>query len=289
MMPVTIAIPFYNAEKYLPDAIRSVFAQTYTHWELILIDDGSTDRSLAIAKSVTDPRVRVISDGRNLRLANRLNQITRLARYDLIARMDADDLMSPHRIEKEVAVLEENPRIDLVTTGLFSVTNQLEMIGCRWNNKPFITHDELLDRNIVVHAAILARKSWYERYLYDASLKVAQDYSLWLRASFANDFHLHFIPEPLYYYREEGNVSLKKILLAGRYGRQLFREYGRNRKTVLIVQSYIKNILACICILSGMQSILLKRRGQKVNDREILKRFTDELSIIRSTPVPGMY
>jgi len=64
-MSITIGMPFYNAEKYLADAIRSVFAQTYQDWELILMDDGSTDQSLEIAKSVDDPRVRVFSDGKN--------------------------------------------------------------------------------------------------------------------------------------------------------------------------------------------------------------------------------
>jgi glycosyltransferase involved in cell wall biosynthesis len=73
---MTIGIPFYNAEAYLGDAIRSIFAQTYHDWELILVDDGSTDRSLEIARAVRDPRVRVISDGQNRRLPYRLNQIT---------------------------------------------------------------------------------------------------------------------------------------------------------------------------------------------------------------------
>ena len=91
-MAITIGIPFYNAEAYLADAIRSVFAQTYEDWELILIDDGSTDNSLAIARSVDDPRVRVYSDGKNKKLASRLNELTQLATYEFIARMDADDV-----------------------------------------------------------------------------------------------------------------------------------------------------------------------------------------------------
>jgi glycosyltransferase involved in cell wall biosynthesis len=76
-MPVSIGISFYNCERFLPDAIRSVFAQTYQDWELILVDDGSTDRSLEIARSVNDPRVRVISDG--------LNQLISESSYDFIA------------------------------------------------------------------------------------------------------------------------------------------------------------------------------------------------------------
>src|SRR5690554_4188978 len=91
---VSIGIPFFNAEAYLLDAIKSVFAQTHQNWELILLDDGSTDRSLEIARSIDDPRVRVYSDGQNKHLAARLNEIARLARYEYLARMDADDLMA---------------------------------------------------------------------------------------------------------------------------------------------------------------------------------------------------
>ncbi len=74
-MQVSIGIPFYNNEQTLVDTIRSVFAQTYQGWELILVDDGSSDRSLEIARSVDDERVRVITDGQNKKLPARLNQI----------------------------------------------------------------------------------------------------------------------------------------------------------------------------------------------------------------------
>ncbi|MEK5752755.1 glycosyltransferase family 2 protein, partial [Acinetobacter variabilis] len=74
-MYISIGIPFFNAEKYLEDAIKSVLAQTFQNWELILVDDGSIDRSLEIARSFNDPRIRIIADGHNRRLAYRLNQI----------------------------------------------------------------------------------------------------------------------------------------------------------------------------------------------------------------------
>ena len=75
---VSIGIPFYNAEKYLDYAIRSVINQSYSNWELILIDDGSTDRSLEIAKSFSDKRIKVLSDGENKGLILRLNQLTEI-------------------------------------------------------------------------------------------------------------------------------------------------------------------------------------------------------------------
>ena len=77
---VSIGIPFYNSAEFLKDAIRSVFAQTYAEWELLLVDDGSNDGSLAIANSIDDPRVRVFSDGKHKGLISRLNQMIGLSR-----------------------------------------------------------------------------------------------------------------------------------------------------------------------------------------------------------------
>src|SRR5699024_9933597 len=129
----SIGIPFYNAESYLEDAICSVLAQTYSYWELILVDDGSTDRSLEIAKqyAATDERIRVISDGKNKRLAARLNQIIIESKYEYIARMDADDLMSNDRLKLQLQVLEKNKKIDFVTTGCLTIGKDNELTGVR--------------------------------------------------------------------------------------------------------------------------------------------------------------
>src|SRR5215207_5701854 len=117
---VTIGLPFYNAANTLASAVRSVFAQTYHDWELILVNDGSSDRSLEIADAVKDPRIRVMSDGRNKGLAARLNEITSSACGRYIARMDADDLMHPDRLARQVALLQTRPRVDVVGTATYA-------------------------------------------------------------------------------------------------------------------------------------------------------------------------
>ena len=109
---VTIGLPFYNAEKYLALAIESVLQQTYTNWELLLLDDGSTDNSLSIAQSYAqkDSRIKVISDGKNKNLATRLNELPSLAQGLYLARMDADDIMHSARIVKTIISIESSPR-----------------------------------------------------------------------------------------------------------------------------------------------------------------------------------
>ncbi|MGR7813251.1 glycosyltransferase family 2 protein [Lacinutrix undariae] len=262
-MKVTIAIPFYNAEAYLLDAIRSVFAQTHKDWELILINDGSTDDSLKIAQSVKDPRVRVVSDGKNKRLAGRLNEVTKLAKYDYIARMDADDLMSPNRIEKQLAVFKENPEIDIITTGVFSTLNNLTLKGVRGQSYNEASFEDIISRRkAVTHAAIIAKKTWYERYQYDESLSIAQDLELWIRASYNNDFKIVSIAEPLYIYREEDNVTGHKLLRAYANERQMISKYSLGvLKYKLSIKSYFKSAFVRLLIIFNKVDILLARRA----------------------------
>lgn len=286
-MFISIGIPFFNAENYLEDAIRSVFAQTYQKWELILIDDGSTDGSLEIARSIKDCRVRVYSDGENKKLPSRLNEIVSLARYDIIARMDADDLMSPFRLERQMEVLNRYSKIDLVSTGLFSISNSAVCLGMRLPTTHDISLNELL-RNRgsgVLHAAILGRKEWFLRNRYDVTLETAQDYELWVRASYNNDFKIVLLKEPLYYYREEGNVTTSKLLRAYKVQRKVFSQYGGEIKFQLLMKSYIKTVIIYGLSLIGKTRILLQMRNSdiEVKYRDI---YNKDLGMIIETELP---
>ncbi|MEI8597180.1 glycosyltransferase family A protein [Vibrio sp. M60_M31a] len=130
-MKLTIGIPFYNPGEYFFDSIKSILLQSFNDFELILIDDGSSDDSLTVAKSFSDPRIVVVSDNLNLGLPARLNQIVNLSRGEYIARMDADDLVSLERLVKQVQFLDENPDIDIVSTGICSISNNCEFMSVR--------------------------------------------------------------------------------------------------------------------------------------------------------------
>ncbi|TXD56688.1 glycosyltransferase family 2 protein [Polaribacter sp. IC066] len=288
-MYITIAIPFYNAEDYLLEAIRSVFAQTYKEWELILIDDGSTDNSLKIANSIKDARVSVYSDGKNKRLAVRLNEVTKLAQYDFIARMDADDLMSPFRLEKQMEIFKANEDLDLVTCGNFSISNDTEIMGVRHHLSTSIDLAGLLNKkgSGVLHAAILARKKWFERNTYNVNLKTAQDYELWVRSAAKNDFKVFLMAEPLYYYREEGNVTSEKLLRAYKSERILFRKYATYNKFKLINKSILKTVIVRFLAVINKTDVLLRSRNNVINDKSkgIYKK---DLEIIKNTLIPGI-
>ncbi|MFD1162236.1 glycosyltransferase family 2 protein [Hwangdonia seohaensis] len=286
-MGITIGLPFYNAEDYLELSIKSVFAQTFTDWELILMDDGSTDRSLEIAKSINDPRVKVYSDGKNKKLAARLNEIVGLAKYEYLARMDADDLMSTTRLEKQYNLLKNNPGLDLISTGTVSIANDLTYLGARGadvSNISFI--DLLLKRSSPLHASILSRTAWFKRNSYNESLKIAQDYDLWLRASKKNDFKLKIISDLLYYYREENNATSKKVLAAYKNERVMYKKYAGNAFYILWLKSKLKSLMVLAITLLNKEDILLKRRSHNSINSTDRDSYLAEVELIKKTKLP---
>lgn len=288
-MPVTIAIPFFNAENYILDAVRSIFAQTYTDWELFLIDDGSTDNSLKLVQKIADPRVKIISDGKNKRLAGRLNEVPNFASYDFILRMDADDMIFPTKIERQLSVFNEYPDLDIVTTGVYSVTNDLKIQGVRGMEYYLPEFDDIISRRKgVVHAAMMVKKSWYTRNKYDETLKIAQDLDLWIRASKSKDFKIKSINEYLYIYREEGNVTKDKLLRAYSNERAMIRKYAISNKFKLITKSYLKSLVVRGLALFGRINSLQKRRSDFEISTTLQSEFQLAINTIKSTKIPGI-
>lgn len=127
---VSIVMSAYNAEKYLPLALDSILSQSYSQWELIAIDDGSKDATLDILKSYqqNEARIRIISR-ENKGIPYSLNEGINLAQGDLIARMDADDIMLPNRLEEQVKFLDENPEVSMSSCHAYFINGKGKTIG----------------------------------------------------------------------------------------------------------------------------------------------------------------
>jgi glycosyltransferase involved in cell wall biosynthesis len=206
---VTIGIPFFNAEKYLAFAIQSVISQSYANWELILVDDGSTDYSLSIAKGFSDHRIRIISDGNQLGLSARLNQIASLANGLYVARMDADDIMFQDRIVKQINYFEHHPDIDVLGTGycLISASNAILQLSDT-REQPDLGNS-IFSGEFIAHPTVMARKDWYLANPYVDSYPRAEDRVLWVQSRKLTVFRN--IKEPLLFYRVYPN-DFKKYL-----------------------------------------------------------------------------
>lgn len=199
---VSIVMPVYNGEKYLKEAIESLLNQTFHNFELIIINDGSTDKSEEIAKSYHDDRIVYISNSVNLGLSKSFNIGVRAARGEYIARMDADDVSIPERLSTQVLFLANNPEIGIVGSAallidqdgrkiakLQRVQNHLEI---KWMS---------LTSTPLIHPSVMARSRVLKENPYDESLTNSEDYELWSRLLFTTNTKFANLPKPLLYYR----------------------------------------------------------------------------------------
>lgn len=200
-VPISVVMSVYNSEKFLKPAIESILNQTFKDFEFIIIDDGSTDRSVEIIESYNDPRIRLVKQT-NHKLVYALNQGLKISRGEFIARQDADDISLPSRLEKELSWMISNDKRGLVSS-YFTYIDEM-------TSKPTITltfptkHIDLVRNlyytNPFAHSAAMIRKSaivtaGYYRNDYDHN----EDYDLWRRL--APHWELGVLPEVLLWYR----------------------------------------------------------------------------------------
>ena len=183
MPAISVLLPIYNGSAFLGEAIHSVLQQSFEDFELLLLDDGSTDESLLIAHSFEDPRIRVIERPHNY--VSTLNYGLHIAKGVYVARLDADDVMHPDRLRIQHAILEQDPRITLCSSAanLFGEEHQHMLVnpagGVGYIEDPLL---RLLDQNILLHPTVTFRSSFLlEQGLgYTAVYPYAEDYALWV-------------------------------------------------------------------------------------------------------------
>ncbi len=196
-------MPVYNAEKFLAEAIESVLNQTFHDFELLIINDGSTDGSREIIQSYKDERVRLVDNETNLRLIATLNKGIELANGRYIARMDADDVCLPHRLEKQVALMDAHPEVGLCGSYLATIGLESDYeVG-------FATgHDEIkfrlfFDTHFPHPAAIIRKSVLTQHHLhFEIEYIHAEDFEMWNRM--AEVCKLAVIPEVLVMKRSHG-------------------------------------------------------------------------------------
>ncbi len=174
----------YNAESFVAQAIQSVLNQTFSDFEFLIFEDKSTDSSREIVRSYADPRIRLVENTVNLGLTNNLAAGMTMACGEFIARMDADDICIPNRLECQLAYLDAHPDVSV----LGSAVTYFDESG-----KEFVAHQPLEHEEIkctlfygftMLHPSVMMRKGDFEKHglNYDPAFPVAQDHDLWTRA-----------------------------------------------------------------------------------------------------------
>jgi glycosyltransferase involved in cell wall biosynthesis len=204
---ITVLMPVYNGAKYLNEAIDSILNQTFSDFEFLIIDDGSTDQSIDQIMLYDDPRIQLIKNKKNLGQSETLNKGLSLARGEYIARMDQDDISIPERLKKQLDFMENNSDVDVCGSwvqlmgkynGIIELETQSEEIKI-----------SLLTNQNLAHPAVMIRKDTLVKYdlNYNPTFTIGNDYDLWVRmfeyCSFAN------IPEALIKYRMHDNQYSK--------------------------------------------------------------------------------
>ena len=207
---VTVALAVLNGGPFLEYAVMSVLNQSWSDWELLLLDDGSTDGAIERLPFLSDPRIVVVRDGHNRGLSSRLNQAVGMAKGKYFARMDHDDICHPERYARQVAFLEGNPEVDLLATRCLTMDEQERLTG----ELPYAnTHVDICRRPwqgfYMAHPSWMGKTKWFRRNAYqDSAPYCCEDQELLLRAHYSSCYHT--LPERLLAYRVRTHISWQK-------------------------------------------------------------------------------
>lgn len=235
---VTVAMPVFNAGEYLRLAILSIIKQTYTNWELLLVDDGSTDKAVENIADIDDARIRILRDGKNKGLAARLNECIDLARGKYIARMDQDDVSYPERFAQQIEVLQCNSNLDLVAVRAIAINEN----NVATSIFPYsLSHNEICTQPwkgfYLPHPTWMGKIEWFRKYHYTIpGPYLCEDQELLLRSYSESQFAT--VNEILFAYRIRSEVNQKKLLLT-RWAvlKAQFRVFQRSNLWLFIVLS----------------------------------------------------
>ncbi|HEY2908078.1 MAG TPA: glycosyltransferase [Vicinamibacterales bacterium] len=221
MPAVSVIMPAFNVESYIGEAIESVLAQTYTDWELVLVDDGSKDGTRAVAeryRAANPDRIIVVSH-ENRGLAAARNSALRVARGSVFALLDSDDIWEPGFLAAQMRLLDEHPDVAIVTGNATTLGGALDGQPARPTDdrRPPLDLAEILrDETSVFIMSIFRREVVHRIGGFDERFRTNEDYDFWVRAASAG-FRFIRNPKPLAFYRRHGNnLSASDVrMLAG--------------------------------------------------------------------------
>ena len=203
----------YNAENTLREAINSIINQTYSNWELIICDDGSTDNSYNLAQSFSDKRIIVIRNEKNMGLGYTLNRCIERAKGSIIARMDADDMSLPSRLEKQYQFMKNHPEYGVVGTAI----TRFDSKGDIWTESVIAEPEpsDFIVSNPIKHPSCMMKRECLDLVKgYSESINTlrVEDTDLWIRM-LRRGIRFYVMDEALYRFRfDENTIKRQKLI-----------------------------------------------------------------------------
>lgn len=261
---VSVLMGIYNCAETLPQAVAAIQKQTYSNWELILCDDGSTDNTYEVAQALAakDDRIILLRNEKNLGLNQTLNNCLAAATGDYIARMDGDDDCLPERFERQVALLEAEPQFQITSSPIILFDENGE-----WGKtslREFPTPEDVVERTAISHAAVMLRKECMNAvggYTVSKRTMRVEDVDLWIKL-YEKGYRCRNIQQPLYKMRNDQNAFSRR-----KYIYRINSTYVRLRGCRMLhlgPKSYLKAFYPMIIGLvpaQVRQTIRKKRQG----------------------------
>lgn len=240
---VSVIIPCYNAEKYVEASVRSIMEQSYKNLEILLADDASNDATLTIIKNLEkeDERIKIIKHEENRKIVKTLNELVSVAKGKYIARMDADDISLPNRIEEQVKFLENNPRYAGCGVAIQAIDKDGKKIHksffpCIYSEARFASKffTPLCHPTALFKGAVLRDNPYDEDFIY------AEDYELWCRLMLERKYEITNLDKVLFYYRfYTEQTSFVRKNEQNQLMKQIFIKYEFYPSTYLDIHSAI--------------------------------------------------
>ncbi len=225
---ISILMAAYNSEKTIHHAIDSVLAQTFSDWELLIVDDCSSDNTLHIVEAYQDARIRVMKNDKNGGVSLARKKGLDAAEGDWIAVLDSDDMWAPKKLEKQMAIAKAS-NADLVFTGSAFIRDDGTPINWQLYVPAALTYRKLLKQNLVSNSSVLVRADLYRKF-YVVDDQIHEDYAMWLDISKAGAV-IRGIDEPLLFYRLTKPSRSSDKLKAAQMRWRTYRHAGLNTMT----------------------------------------------------------
>lgn len=269
---VSVVMPVYNCEAYIHDAVESVLSQTFSDFELLIIDDCSTDRTLEVISQFNDPRIYVFHKSVNSGITDSLNLGIEKARGRYIARMDGDDVCEPHRFQVQVDYMEAHPEVGL-TGSWYRIIGTNEPVPAPQKHSDIKL--AMLEYCPIAHPTVFLRKQVLETFSlrYDKSYEMAEDYELWSRLLLHSEVYI--IPEFLLRYRRHVNQSSARSAdlqqaLSGKIRCTMLRQLVANFNLDLRMEQLVKFLTSAT--MSFQATVSLLRQIKHLSDENQLKQ-----------------
>lgn len=263
---ISVLMPVFNGERFLRQAMKSILEQTFSNFEFIIINDGSTDDTENIIKSYDDERIVYINNERNLGLAKSFNIGINAAAGMYLARMDADDVSVPKRLERQIQFLNKRPTVDIVGSSLQLIDEFGHKCGRYYRQLDHIDIKfSCLFSTPMMHPTVMGKTEVFKSHHYNESLTNSEDYELWSRLLFETNVQFANIHESLLMYRTYPHSFTQTLNLD---------------KRTLSVHNTIKNIEHYIKLPPEEKKVLISLRQER--DLSLVKLFKIFLIYLRA-------